>query len=286
MGHASRIVLLVTGLVIGSSCATLRHEERLAFTVAERGFDSSGVTILVDVYTPTLVDASLRETRKDASDVPNHFCARHQFRAARSKASTGSPPVLVLHGAGGMLFDGPEMSRVAQRLAAAGYEVYQVHYFNRTQTWFARQAVLLKLFPAWLATVQDAAAWVRSIRPDAPAIGIFGYSLGAFAAIETARRDATIGAVVEQAGGFWHGHPEGPTRQPLPPILLIHGLDDQRVPFEKYTQPLESFLRKHADPFATQYFPGEGHQFSAAASRKVREQAVEFFARHLPKSRR
>jgi dipeptidyl aminopeptidase/acylaminoacyl peptidase len=112
-------------------------------------------------------------------------------------------------------------------------------------------------------------------------VGIFGYSLGAFAAIETARRDPRIGAVVEEAGGFWHGHPEGPTRQPLPPMLVIHGTDDQRVPYEKYTKPLIAHLRRHDDPFTKQFFPGEGHDFSAAANAKVRALTVQFFQRHL-----
>ncbi len=159
--------------------------------------------------------------------------------------------ILVLPGAGGMVFDGPEMTRVAEALASAGFEVYQVHYFDRTHTWFARQAVLLKLFPTWLRTAEEAVDWVHRERLDAPQIGIFGYSLGAFAAIETARRDPRIGAVVEEAGGFWQGHPEGPTRQPLPPILVLHGTADTRERF----------------------FPGEGHVFSAAASAEVHAEA-------------
>ncbi len=233
-----------------SGCAAARGGREEGFNVTRQYFESGGVKIAVDVYTPT--------------------------------AAGRRPPILVLHGAGGMLFDGPEMSRVAQELARAGYEVYQVHYFNRTHTWFARQAVLLKLFPTWLGTVQDAVKWVQARRPDAPKVGMFGYSLGAFASIETARRDASIGAVVEEAGGFWHGHPEGATRQPLPPMLVIHGTDDQRVSYEKYTRPLLAYLEEHNDPFTKRFFPGEGHQFSASAQAKVRAETVSFFEQHLP----
>lgn len=242
---------LLSALVLASvsACATAPNEKPAPFTVARRSFASGGVKILVDVYTPQTT-------------------GRHA-------------PILVLHGAGGMLFDGPEMTRVAGSLATAGFEAYQVHYFDRTHTWFSRQAVLLKLFPTWLATVGDAVSWVHAQRPDAPKIGIFGYSLGAFAAIETARRDPSIGAVVEQAGGFWHGHPEGPTRQPLPPLLVIQGLADQRVPPVKYAEPLMAFLRAHGDRFERLFFPGEGHVLSAPAQGQARQQAVRFFARHL-----
>jgi dienelactone hydrolase len=233
----------------GNAFAEKKSAERFAFTILRQSFQSGGTKIPVDVYTP-------KSVRRPA-------------------------PILVLHGAGGMLFDGPEMSRVARSLASAGFEAFQVHYFDRTHTLFARQAVLLKLFPTWLGTVHDAVAWLHAIRPDARKIGIFGYSLGAFAAIETARRDNSIGAVVEQAGGFWHGHPEGPTRQPLPSILIIHGTADRRVPGEKYTEPLIAYLLAHDDPFTTKFYPGEGHDFSATANANVREEAVKFFARHL-----
>ena len=54
------------------------------------------------------------------------------------RAAGPQRPGLVLHGAGGMLFDGPEMTRVGEQLATAGFECYQVHYFDRTHTWFAR----------------------------------------------------------------------------------------------------------------------------------------------------
>ncbi len=247
-----RSIFCAFALAVATGCATERHGQERAFTVRQEHFESGGVKILADVYTPP-------------------SAGRH-------------PPILVLHGAGGMLFDGPAMTRVAADLAQAGYEVYQVHYFDRTQTWFARQAVLLKLFPTWLGTVHDAVAWVRRLRPESERVGIFGYSLGAFAAIEEARRNPAVGAVVEQAGGFWNAQPQGPTRQPLPPTLLLHGLADERVPFAKYTEPLLAFLRAHEDRFETRFFPGEGHIFSAPAQAQVRAGAVDFFRRHLPPS--
>lgn len=248
------MVLCALGVGAGSSCAANHDGQERAFTVARQHFESGGVKISADVYTPT-------------------EAGRH-------------PPILVLHGAGGMLFDGPEMSRVARDLAGAGYEVYQVHYFDRTRTLFARQAVLLKLFPTWRETVQDAVEWVRALHPESQKVGLFGYSLGAFAAIETARRDSSVGAVVALAGGFWNAEPEGPTRQPLPPMLLIHGLDDERVPFAKYTRRLIAFLRAHDDPFETRFFPGEGHHFRAPAQAQVRALAVDFFRRQMPGPRK
>src|SRR5450432_4167111 len=105
----SGLIFCGIGLAGGSACATLPNEKPIACSVTQRSFESGGVKILVDVYSPN-ESASVRR------------------------------PILVLHGAGGMLFDGPEMARVAGELAAAGFEAYQVHYFDRTHTWFAREA--------------------------------------------------------------------------------------------------------------------------------------------------
>ncbi len=232
-------------------CAVAQNRSEPGVSVSREHFLSSGVKILVDVYRPAAAGAHPR------------------------------PPVLVLHGAGGMLFDGPEMARVARALAKAGFTAYQVHYFDRTHTWFSRQAVLLKLFPTWRGTVHDAVEWVRIQQPGSRSVGIFGYSLGAFAAIEEARVNPAVGAVVEQAGGFWHAQPEGPTRHPLPPLLLLHGLEDQRVPFAKYTKPLLAYLQSHHETFTTHFFPSESHQFSEAGNAQVRKEAVAFFRKHL-----
>lgn len=300
----------VLGLCGWSACALTQDGAQPAFTVARRHFTSEGTKILVDVYTPAnplrreaqaerpFGGARLRRARGAMSAATLTSSPRLDRSFAPPNDADSPPPqnevstdgrhprVLVLHGAGGMLFDGPEMSRVAQDLATAGFEAYQVHYFDRTGTWFARQAVLLKLFPTWRKTVHDAVEWTRKLQPEAPSVGIFGYSLGAFAAIEEARRNRAIGAVVAQAGGFWHAHPEGATRQPMPPLLIIQGFKDRRVSFAKYTEPLLAFLRAHHDPLATRFYPDEGHDFRRTARAQVRRQAVAFFRQHFANPRK
>lgn len=150
---------ILAGLLVAAHPASSAAEVS-SFRITHEHFMSGGAEILVDVYTP------LTKARR--------------------------PPILLFHGAGGMLFDGPEIGRIARALAGAGFQAYQVHYFDRTNTWFARQAVLLKLFPTWLATVHDAVEWVRARRPDAPQVGLYGYSLGAFASLEEARRNRPL----------------------------------------------------------------------------------------------
>lgn len=189
------------------------------------------------------------------------------------------PAVLVLHGAGGTLLDGPEMRRVARQLAEAGNAVYLVHYFNRTGTIFGLDAGMQKDFAAWLEAVRDSIKFAQQENANRSAIGIYGYSLGGFLALAAASDNPAVGAVVEHAGGIWNGKTDRIKR--MPPVLVVHGEGDRRIPFPKYAQPLVGVLRKRGATVKTRFFPGEGHVFTASAMAKVREDAVEFFRQHL-----
>jgi len=81
------------------------------------------------------------------------------------------PAILVLHGAGGTLLDGPEMRRVARELAGAGNAVYLVHYFESTGTLFARDASMEKNFGTWLQTVLDSIGAIQEARRDSSPVG-------------------------------------------------------------------------------------------------------------------
>lgn len=189
------------------------------------------------------------------------------------------PAILVLHGAGGTWLDGPEMRRVACQLAEAGNTVYLVHYFNRTGTIVALDAGMQKNFPAWLATVRDCINFAQQDNTNSSPVGIYGYSLGGFLALAAASDNPAVGAVVEHAGGIWNG--DAKRIQQMPPVLAVHGEGDRRVPFKKYAQPLVIVLRERGATVKTQFFPGEGHVFTASAMSSVRVAAVEFFRQHL-----
>lgn len=200
-------------------------------------------------------------------------------RFAPTVPGPARPAVLVFNGAGGTLLDGPEMRRVARALAAAGHPAYVVHYFNRTNTVVARNAVLLKLYADWLPTVRDAVAFVHDREGSRP-VGLYGYSLGAFLAVAVSGDNPRVGAVVEQAGGIWNNRGESLGRR-VPPVLMVHGREDQRVPFGKYAVPLQGFLRDRGTLVETRFVPGEGHRFSDAAQGGARTAAVDFLTRRL-----
>lgn len=189
------------------------------------------------------------------------------------------PVVLVLHGAGGTLLDGPEMRRVARALAENGNAVYLIHYFDRTGTLVALDSTMQRQFRLWLETVRDSIGAVQKTRGDSSPVGLYGYSLGAFLALFAASDNAQVGAVVEQAGGAWNGKMEMIRR--MPPVLMVHGRRDGRVPFEQYAAPLLPVLRRHAPTVETRFFADEGHGFTPAAMGQVRAAAVNFFRHHL-----
>jgi dienelactone hydrolase len=194
-------------------------------------------------------------------------------------APVGTPShraVIVLYGAGGMVFDGPSMKRVARALAAAGDTVYLLHYYNRTGSIVALDSTMRAHFGEWLATLRDGIAWVHGREGKKP-VGIYGYSLGGFLAIAAASDNLLVGAVTEQAGGIWGGDERRVGK--MPPVLMVHGLEDTRVPFEKFAKPLLGVLRRRGGHVETEFVPGEGHVFSEAAMARVRPRVAKFFQR-------
>jgi dienelactone hydrolase len=188
--------------------------------------------------------------------------------------------IIVMHGAGGALLDGPEMRRVARQLAAAGDTVYFLHYFDRTGTIVSRDAVMQEHFDDWLDTVRDAISWVHTREgKKAQPLGLYGYSLGGFLAVAAASDNPDVGAIAEQAGGMWNSQEQRVGK--MPPVLMVHGRADQRVPFDQYAVPLLRVLRARGAKVETHFVDGEGHGFSQRAMAVVRAELVKYFAREL-----
>ena len=172
------------------------------------------------------------------------------------------------------------MKRMARALAGDGNTVYLFHYYNRTGTIVARDSTMERHFKVWAETVRDGVVWVRGreekgTRP----IGLYGYSLGGFLAIVAASDNPRVGAVASQAGGMWSSAEKRLGK--MPPVLMVHGLEDKRVPVEKYAEPLRRVLLQRGARVETEFVPGEGHVLSEAAMAPVRRKVAKFFAREL-----
>lgn len=206
---------------------------------------------------------------------------RADYYAPPTLPASTHAPIVLLHGAGGILFDGPDIQRLARQLVENGHPVYVVHYFNRTGTLVGLEAAMHRDFDTWLGTVRDAIEWVavREAKAGHGKIGVYGYSLGAYLALAATSDNPRVGALVEQSGGLWNSK-ESRVHH-LPATLLIHGELDQRVPFTKYAQPLVGLLRRRGTVFETEFFPNESHRFSKSGMSRVIKRSADFFHNRL-----
>jgi dienelactone hydrolase len=168
-----------------------------------------GVAFLILVFWPSTMTFAAESNQLTVSRISMES-GGHRIRIDKYLTPhTGRhSAILVLHGAGGTLLDGPEMRRVARQLAGAGHTVYLVHYFNRTGTIFGFDAGMQKNFPVWLETVRESIKFAQRNNADGSRVGIYGYSLGGFLALAAGSDNQAVGAVVEHAGGIWNGKKE------------------------------------------------------------------------------
>jgi carboxymethylenebutenolidase len=150
----------------------------------------------------------------------------------------------------------------ARALAAAGFHVVLVRYFDRTGDVRANWASLREDAGLWLETVRDAITHV-STKPDVDRdrIGIVGFSLGASLALAAAGEDSRIKAVVDVFGPMPTGAEKAAR---TPPVLILHGARDRVVPVEN-AHRLEAMLKARKVPHETKIYPDQGHGFQGAA---------------------
>ena len=166
------------------------------------------------------------------------------------------PAVLALYGAGGNVSG---MEQYASMLAAQGFAVYLLHYFDRTGIESADKQTILRNFPLWMKTLWDAISFVETQpQVDGKRIALLGFSLGAYLSLANSAIDPRVQAVVE----FFGGMPKEMNlfMRRLCPVLILHGEADQTVPVEEAYQ-LQKLLEKKGIPYEIKIYPGAGHGF-------------------------
>jgi dienelactone hydrolase len=187
------------------------------------------------------------------------------------------PAVIGLHGSAG---GHATMADPAVLLAAQGFAVYVVHYFDRTgTTGVADKQTAVRNFPAWGKTVWDSISHVAG-RPevDAGRIGLLGFSLGAYLALSVAAVDARVKAVVEFFGGMPREMKFFIRR--LCPTLILHGESDPTVPVAE-AYHLQQLLEKRATPYEMQIYPGAGHEFNGEVWQDAKLRTLSFLQKYL-----
>jgi dienelactone hydrolase len=191
-----------------------------------------------------------------------------------SGASGNRPAVILLHGADG---PGSRYRAAAGEVAAGGYNVFLVHYLNRTGQTRASYGTIHQNLPVWTRTVRDAISYV-SQQPgvNSRRIGLLGVSLGGGLALATAQQDSRVQAVVDYFGFVPRGFGSGR----LPPTLVLHGASDPIVPVSN-AYALQGILQARGVPHEVQIYPGQGHGFTGAAQADASQRITAFFGRYL-----
>ena len=190
------------------------------------------------------------------------------------------PAVIGLHGSGG---GHASMSGPASLLAAQGFAVYVLHYFDRTGTTeIDGLQTIFRHFPAWMKTLWDSVSFVaRQPQVDPERIGLLGFSLGAYLALSAASIDSRVQAVVE----FFGGLPKEMRffMRRLCPVLILHGEEDKTVPVAE-AYHLQQVLEKRSIPYEMQIYPGAGHGFSGEVWRDAGMRTLAFLNKYLADS--
>lgn len=190
-----------------------------------------------------------------------------------------APALVVLHGAGGMDHGNRYVRQLAAAFAANGYATFLPRYFQSTGTSYANDAEIHENVYQWLEVVNDAVTFAAGHpKIDRRRVALIGYSLGAYLAVAQAAHDPRVHAVIELAGGVDPEFAESVMR--LPPTLVIHGEDDQRVLVAR-ARELELLLRKVNATVETRYYPGEGHILSPMVLLDALAHGLQFLEKHL-----
>ena len=186
------------------------------------------------------------------------------------------PAVVALHGAGGNVAG---MERYASALAAEGFAVYVLHYFDRTGTVSADKPAIFRNFPVWMKTLWDAISFVETQPPvDRSRIALLGFSLGAYLSLATSAIDPRVRVVVE----FFGGMPKEMNlfMRRLCPVLILHGEADATVPVAE-AYHLQKLLEKKGIPYEMKIYPGEGHGFESEIWRDAGLRSLQFLKKYL-----
>jgi carboxymethylenebutenolidase len=189
------------------------------------------------------------------------------------------PAVIVVHGSGGPR---TAVEQYTPMLTRAGYSVFVVNYFERTETAWATPQLIDKHFPVWLEVLADAVTYVES-RPqvDASRIGLLGVSLGAFLSLSLSTYDHRIATVVDLFGGIPEFFLE--KARAMPPVLILHGENDAVVPVRE-AYKLEALLKRLQARYECKTYSGQGHALGGMAAWDAAQRIYKFLESNLKRA--
>lgn len=162
------------------------------------------------------------------------------------------PVVALLHGAHPRRSEKYYMS-LGEELARHGFLTLFVRVYERGRQGRGSRA-------DWRRSISDALTFATSLpAADPDRMGVLGFSLGAFLALEQAPRDPRIRAAVAFYGGLSRGLVDL-SLDAMPPVLLLHGTADRVVPARRSVEVAEK-LRQAGREADLIVYPAARHGF-------------------------
>ncbi len=162
------------------------------------------------------------------------------------------PVVALLHGAHPRRSEKYYME-LGEDLARRGFLTMFVRVYERGRKGRGSRA-------DWRQSVSDALTFAASLpSADPKRMGVLGFSLGAFLALEQAPKDRRIQAAVAFYGGISRGLTDLPL-DAMPPVLLLHGTADRIVPARRSVEAAEQ-LRQAGREADLIVYPAARHGF-------------------------
>jgi len=269
--------LVVLALILGTSAGIGAAEPPPAAGYAGRT-PTSGVS-----FTSPRVERVLESSEAEFTLLRTRFPSGRDQVAVdvyRPTAEGPHPVVVLLHGAQA-LRSTRYYSDLATDLARRGFTTLAVQYYERGRRGRGSRA-------DWRRSVSDAVTFAESVDGADPGrVGVLGFSLGAFLALEQAPRDPRVRAAVAFYGGLSSWRVQG-VESEMPPTLLLHGSADRIVPVWRSVEAAE-FLRTAGCEADVLVYPRVHHGFGLnsrggidrAAARDAWERAVAFLECHL-----
>jgi carboxymethylenebutenolidase len=239
---------------------------------------------LLSICRPALA-AAPEQLNIDADDGPVILTRYASDRAGKR----GS--VILLHGSRGFEHRLPAYQRYTKALSAKGIDAYLLHYFtaadapafDRKKTpKEKREAYEAARFEGWAKRVSAVVTAILA-RPDSSGrVGVLGFSLGGYVAVDAAVRDPRVAALAVLYGGV----PDAMLSdvKHLPPLIDLHGEADRNVPFTKGGELVKLGKALGADAELVAY-PGKPHGFDFSdtdpAAADAIGRVVKFFETRL-----
>jgi carboxymethylenebutenolidase len=200
------------------------------------------------------------------------------------------PVIALLHGASGFARFSRHYESYAEALVPQGLRICAVLYYSADDARIVADrdrsdsgTLFQRRFMDWVSAIHDVVDHLSSLSTtERGAVGILGFSQGAYLAVAVAGTNRNVKALAEFYGGFPFSLENQITQ--LPATLIVHGESDTVIPVQE-AHAMEAIARARATNYTMKLYPGAGHGFDVQADEPqavdARAQVVEFFVRNL-----